>query len=54
MRAGGGDWLGDQTHTKLALKDFLHKIHKLLSSDELLGLNLAPEPLVDLIAGHGL
>ena len=54
VRAGGGDWLGDKRHTKLALKDFLHKVHELLPGVELLGLDLPPEPLVDLVAGHGL
>ena len=54
MRAVSGDWVSDDTHAELALEQLLGEVHELLPGLELLGLDLAPEPLVHLVVVHGL
>ena len=46
--------MGHNAHTERTLKQLLHKIHELLPGVEVPGLDLSPQPLVELVAGHGL
>ena len=46
--------MGDEFHADLTLEQLLDRVHQVLLSGELLGEELAPQPLVELVVGHGL
>ena len=50
MRAASASWVSEDTPADLALELLLDKVHEVLP--RLLGLDLAPKPLVHLV--HGL